>query len=251
MNSDQIYNRGSVSGIFLIVVVVAVALFAGYWWGANKGGSITETISDISERLTATSSTPSTATSSTDTNTENKTTATKETVAPKKPFGKLYTDPNNDFSFRYPENYVYEKEPLVPGEMGGYALRFYESGANKESVTKSFVITKRHLDTFQVTVGMEDYATGCVYNTTTHALKIASSYEGKTVCDNVSIIKNNNGVRYFNDFTGSIGSVSTLDSEIFISEKKNIVVTLEIASDDTGSIPASIKDLVVQSFIFK
>jgi len=140
METKNIKTRGSISGIFLIIVVVAIALFAGYWWGANKGGSITETISDISERLTATSSTPSTATSSTDTNTENKTTATKETVAPKKPIGKLYTDPSGDFTFRYPENYVYEKEPLVPGEMGGYALRFYESGTDWQKTKQKVLL---------------------------------------------------------------------------------------------------------------
>jgi hypothetical protein len=227
-----------VSGVFIIM-----ALLGGYWWGTR----ITQT-SLVNTEPTATSTENTTTGSNTQTtNTPQATQTPKVTETPKAPVGKLYTDTNGDFSFRYPENYTYEKEPLVPGEMGGYAQRFYEKGTNwQQNETKSFVIEKRNLETYQVTISG---GVGCVYNSATNTFKIASTLTEKTECDNLSKKTNTNGVTYFSSSAREGGITTTQKS--FISEDRGVVVALVTTSNQNGSIPVSINDLITQSVTFK
>ena len=178
-------------------------------------------------------------------------TSTQQKEISKAPTGKLYTDPNGDFSFRYPEKYVYEKEPLVPGEMGGYALRF--SIQDNSDSLRSFTIEKRNLDTYQVTVTGD---IGCAYDKQTNTFKIASTFTGKTECDAISSHKNSNEVTYFRSLDrqdSSDGSSPILEDISFISEKKNIAVTLGHLKEGSSVLMFNGQDLenIISSFIFK
>jgi hypothetical protein len=244
MEKRDIKTRGSIMGIVLIVAVVAIALFAGYYWGAKKDGTILETIQDIKQEFATTTSQTAT-TSKSSTGTQDKTPA-KEVVTPKKPIGKLYTDPNNDFTFRYPENYIYEKEPLVPGEMGGYALRFYETGADKNDVTKSFTIAKRHLETYQLVIEGD---VGCSYDVATHSFKIASTYSSRTECNSLSSNKNKNNTIYFSSWAGNTSVLESSNS--FISEQKDLVVAMQTTREQGSSLPISLQNIIIDSVSFK
>jgi hypothetical protein len=227
-----------VSGVFIIM-----ALLGGYWWGTRT----TQTPLVNTEPTTTSTENSTTGSNTQTTNTSVITPTPKKTETPKAPVGKLYTDPNGDFSFRYPENYTYEKEPLVPGEMGGYAQRFYEKGTSwEQNETKSFVIEKRRLETYQINI---TGGVGCVYNPSTNAFKIASALTEKTECDNLAKKTNTNGVVYFTSSENE-GSITTTRKS-FISEDKGMVVTLVATSNQNGSIPVSINDLITQSVTFK